>query len=177
MTATTTEGRLIRVLALDGGGIKGTFTAAVLAEVEGMTGKRLADHFDLITGTSTGGIIAVALGLGVPAARLLELYAGRGAAIFPIPRRGIRGWVEECWRHFRGPKHSQDVLEKEIRKVLGGRKFGESKVRLVIPAFDGVRGGIQLFKTAHSSDYKQDYRLEAATVALGTAAAPTYFRG
>lgn len=166
-----------RVLALDGGGIKGTFTAAVLAELEAMTGKRLADHFDLITGTSTGGIIGVALGLGVPASRVLDLYAGRGASIFPVPRPGPRGWLEEWWRHLRGPKHSQEVLEKEIREVLGSRKLGESKVRLVIPAFDGVRGSVQLFKTAHSPDYKQDYQLEAATVALGTAAAPTYFRG
>ena len=179
MSLSEAEGarRPFRVLALDGGGIKGTFTAAVLAELEAMTGKRLADHFDLITGTSTGGIIAVALGLELPAARLLELYAGRGTSIFPIPRPGWRGWLAEWWRHLRGPKHSQEALEKEIREVLGTRKLGESKTRLVIPAFDGVRGSVQLFKTAHTPDYKQDYQLEAATVALGTAAAPTYFRG
>jgi patatin-like phospholipase/acyl hydrolase len=57
-----------RILSLDGGGVKGTFTAAVLAELESMSKKRLWQHFDLITGTSTGGIIAIALGLGVPAA-------------------------------------------------------------------------------------------------------------
>lgn len=50
----------LRVLSLDGGGIKGTFIAAVLAQLEADTGKRLVRHFDLITGTSTGGIIAIA---------------------------------------------------------------------------------------------------------------------
>ena len=72
-----------RVLSLDGGGIKGTFTASVLAELEKMTGKRIADYFDLITGTSTGGLIAIALGLGIPAREVLDFYEKRGPEIFP----------------------------------------------------------------------------------------------
>lgn len=61
-----------RVLALDGGGIKGVFTAALLAELEHMTGQRVVEHFDLITGTSTGGIIAIALALGIPGWRFSD---------------------------------------------------------------------------------------------------------
>jgi len=60
-----------RILSLDGGGVKGTFTAAVLSELESMSKKRIYKYFDLITGTSTGGIIAIALGLGVPASEIL----------------------------------------------------------------------------------------------------------
>jgi patatin-like phospholipase/acyl hydrolase len=165
-----------RILSLDGGGIKGTFTAAFLAMLESMTHKRVFEHFDLVTGTSTGGIIAVALGLGVPAADLLKLYMEQGPKIFPIPRPGLVGWLAEQWRHLMGPKHSQEILLKAVKGVLGERKLGESRVRLVIPAFDGNRGGVQLFKTAHSPDYKQDYLRPAATVAVGTAAAPTYFQ-
>ena len=56
-----------RILSLDGGGIKGTFSAAFLARLEELTGKSVVRHFDLIAGTSTGGIIALALGLGLPA--------------------------------------------------------------------------------------------------------------
>jgi patatin-like phospholipase/acyl hydrolase len=55
-----------RILALDGGGIKGAFTAKLLTEWEVNTKQRIVDHFDLIAGTSTGGIIALALGLGIP---------------------------------------------------------------------------------------------------------------
>lgn len=168
-------GRPFRILSLDGGGIKGAFTAAFLAALEVMTGKRLVEHFDLMTGTSTGGIIAVALGLGVPADDVLRLYKEQGPSIFPIPRRGFIGWAAEQWRHVFGPKHSQEVLMRAVKGVVGERRFGESKVRLVIPAFDGNRGAVQLFKTAHSPYYKQDYLLPAATVAVGTAAAPTYF--
>jgi patatin-like phospholipase/acyl hydrolase len=53
-----------RILSLDGGGIKGAFTASVLATLEEITQKRFVDHVDLITGTSTGGIIAIGLGRG-----------------------------------------------------------------------------------------------------------------
>ncbi len=62
-----TEPKRFRILSLDGGGIKGAFTAAVLAEWEKRTGRIIVDHFDLIAGTSTGGIIALGLGLGLPA--------------------------------------------------------------------------------------------------------------
>ena len=72
-----------RILSLDGGGIKGTFTASVLAELEAMTGKRMVEYFDLITGTSTGGIIAVALGLGMPAQEIVAFYCAKGPDIFP----------------------------------------------------------------------------------------------
>jgi patatin-like phospholipase/acyl hydrolase len=164
-----------RVLALDGGGIKGTYTAAVLAEIEAMTGKRIAHHFDLVTGTSTGGIIAVALGLGVPAERILTLYVEQGPTLFPIPKRGRWAALTGLWKHICRPKHSQENLAAAIKDVIQDRKLGESTVRLVIPAFDGVRGNIQLFKTAHTEHYKQDYLLPALTVAIGTAAAPTYY--
>ena len=165
-----------RVLSLDGGGIMGAYTAAVLAELERMTGKSLCDYFDLMTGTSTGGIIAVALGLGVPAARVLQLYLEKGPTIFPPPRLGPLGWAWWNGKHLLRPKHSQAVLQQVVEEVVGDRRLGESRVRLVIPAFDADRGSIQLFKTAHRPEYKQDYLLPASTVALSTAAAPTYYR-
>ena len=75
--------RRFRVLSLDGGGIKGTYTASVLASLEKMTGKKIREHFDLITGTSAGGIIAVAMGLAIPVEKILTLYTEHGAKIFP----------------------------------------------------------------------------------------------
>ena len=163
-----------RILSLDGGGIKGTFTAAVLAEVERMTGKRVADYFDLITGTSTGGIIAIALGMGVSAGELLAFYEQNGPEIFPMLglRRGaIRtvGW----WS--RRPKFSADPLRRALESVLGNRRLGDSKRRLVIPSYNAVNGTITTFKTAHHERFKQDYKDLAVNAALATSAAPTYF--
>ena len=164
-----------KILCLDGGGIKGTFTAAFLAELEAMTGKRLVDHFDLIAGTSTGGIIAIALALEIPASHILQLYADDGPRIFPAPCRGRLGAALSYLRHLFGPKHSLITLEHAVKGVIGERFFGEAKTRLVIPAFDGVQGAIQLFKTSHTPHHKQDCLLPAAMVACSTAAAPTFF--
>lgn len=164
-----------RILSLDGGGVKGAYTASVLLTLEKLSGKLIRDHFDLITGTSTGGIIAIAIGLGVPLNEIVDLYVERGPVIFPHPRSGIRGRLAEIWRHARRPKHSQKVLAEELRNVFGVRTFGESLNRLVIPAFNAVNGDVQLFKTAHCAAYRMDYSLPATSVALATSAAPTFF--
>ena len=167
--------RRYRVLSLDGGGIKGTYTAAVLENLERLSGKRVSEHFDLIAGTSTGGIIAIAIGLGVPLPQILNLYVEQGQEIFPVPTPGLRGKLASLWRHARRPKHSQEVLAEALEHVIGGRKFGESANRLVIPAYNAVSGDIQLFKTAHTPAYLMDCQRPATQVALATSAAPTFF--
>ena len=163
-----------RILALDGGGIKGTFTAAVLAAWEKETSLRVQDHFDLITGTSTGGILAIGLGLGLSGQEMLDFYKKRGPAIFPVT--GFRRKLDRTIRQLFQPKFSQDVLRHELRAAFGERNFGDSKVRLLIPASDTLRGRIFLFKTGHDPRFKHDLDISAAEVALATAAAPTYFQ-
>lgn len=163
-----------RVLSLDGGGVKGAYTASVLRTLESLTGKSISEHFDLITGTSTGGIIAVAIGLGVPLDRVVDLYVDQGPIIFPRPPSGRLANLRKRWRNLWQPKHSQEVLFEAVFGVLGERKFGESANRIVIPAFNAQSGDIQLFKTAHHADYRMDCLLPATTVAMATSAAPTY---
>lgn len=164
-----------RLLSLDGGGVKGAYTSSVLQTIEAVTGKSISDHFDLITGTSTGGIIAIGIGLGVPLREIVDLYVKKGPTIFPSPLPGFRGKIASMWRHAWGPKHSQKVLEEALNGVIGEKAFGESKNRLVIPAFNAVSGDIQLFKTAHCEAYRMDYLRPATSVALATSAAPTFF--
>jgi uncharacterized protein len=162
-----------RILSLDGGGIKGTFTAAFLAEVEVMTKTQIYKHFDLITGTSTGGIIAIALGLGIPASEILDFYVKKGPEIFPAV--GIKNKSYHFLRWLWWTKYSQKPLMRAICSVTGNRKLGESKVRLVIPSFNAVNGNVQLFKTSHHPRLRRDYLRPAVEVALATSAAPTYF--
>jgi patatin-like phospholipase/acyl hydrolase len=71
-----------QILSLDGGGLRGMYTAAVLARLEEDLGIRIVDHFDLIAGTSTGGIIALGLGLGMTPREILEFYTAHGPRIF-----------------------------------------------------------------------------------------------
>ena len=63
-----------RILTIDGGGIKGTFPAAFLARLEEELGSPITDYFDLIAGTSTGGILAIGLGMGMSARHLLRFF-------------------------------------------------------------------------------------------------------
>jgi patatin-like phospholipase/acyl hydrolase len=71
-----------QILSLDGGGIKGIFSAAVLAYLEEDFKTSIVDHFDLIVGTSTGGIIALGLGLGLKPFEILNFYVDEGAVTF-----------------------------------------------------------------------------------------------
>lgn len=171
------DGTSFRILALDGGGIKGTFTAATIAAWEAHTGQRAADHFDLIAGTSTGGIIAIGLGLGLSGQEILEFYRKRGPIIFPLTSLARR--IRYNLRHIVRPKYSQEVLLRELEAAFyHGREpvpLKKSKCRLVIPAYHAVAGLSHVFRTPHHPLLTRDADTEAAHAALATAAAPTYF--
>lgn len=79
---------MFKILSIDGGGIRGIIPAKILALAEQelqRTGQanRICDYFDLICGTSTGGIIAIGLALGMPASEILSLYRDHAREIFP----------------------------------------------------------------------------------------------
>ena len=84
------QGKPFRILSIDGGGIRGVFPAAYLSELENrfLSRRSIASYFDMIAGTSTGGIIALALAHGMTAAEALAVYRDRGARIFPPFQRG-----------------------------------------------------------------------------------------
>lgn len=172
-----TDGVSFRILALDGGGIKGTFTAAALAAWEKHTGLDCVKHFDLIAGTSTGGIIAIGLGLGMKAQQMLDFYRNRGSVIFPLTRLRSRLW--HTLRHILLPKYSQKVLLRELATGYYGdgapKRLRDSCCRLVIPTYHAVAGASHLFRTPHHPDLTADAETEAAQAALATAAAPTFF--
>jgi patatin-like phospholipase/acyl hydrolase len=173
--------RRFRILSIDGGGIKGIFPAGVLAELEARyTGERsIAEYFDLIVGTSTGGIIALGLGAGFKASTLLQLYVERGCEVFPPTGDGPFGGIRQWWRdtrHYARYLYDQTALEKLLSDTLGGRLFGESTSRLCIPAFDGRHSEVFVFKTPHHADYRLDRFQKMVTVGLATAAAPSYFQ-
>ena len=168
---------MFRILSLDGGGMMGAFSASVLAAYEGecreRTGKGLADHFDLITGTSTGGIIAIGLAMGTSAEQILDFYRERGVQIFPHTG-GVGGWFRGIRNLFR-PKYSPGELRRAIGEVVGDRPLCDARTRLVIPTYDAEMGRVYLFKTPHHPHCTSTRHVKAVDAALATSAAPTYF--
>lgn len=163
---------MFRILSLDGGGIKGAFTASVLTEIESEIGGPIGDYFDLIAGTSTGGILALGAAYRIPAKTIRDFYRKMGPTIFPATGRlGVSGLLRQLF----GPKHSHATLRAALEQVLQNRKFGEAKNRLIIPTYDAIGGRLFLLKTAHHERFKFDINALAVDVALATSAAPTYF--
>lgn len=169
--------RLFRILSIDGGGIRGVFPAAYLAELERrfLGGQPIGRYFDMVAGTSTGGIIALALASGLTASQALQIYVERGERIFPR-LSGWRRWrrlLRWIWR----PKHDQAALNTELLNVFGDKLIDGANLRLVVPSFEGRHGEPFLYKTPHHPDYQKDRHRKFAHVALHTTAAPTYYPG
>lgn len=161
-----------KVLAIDGGGIKGVYPLAFLASIEAKTGARVADFFDLIVGTSTGGIIALGMGLGWSAQELLEIYKELGRRVFPNSR-----WsrFKRLLRSIAFSKYDSAPLERVLEENFGNQRLGQSEKRLVVPSANLEEGTVHLFKTAHHRRFREDYKKRVVDVAMSTAAAPTYF--
>lgn len=154
-----------QILSFDGGGLKGLFPAAVLAALEDDLGCTVADHFDLIVGTSTGGLIALALGAGLRPAEIVDFYTSKGPTIFGAGRR-----VGRLWRS----KHGPDRLWAALVDVFGDRLLGSSTKRLVIPSYSLDSNDVYVFKTPHHPRLRRDHNERMVDVAMATTAAPLF---
>lgn len=160
-----------RILCLDGGGIRGAFTAAVLATWDGMMPRgadapTLIDRFDLVAGTSTGSILAAGLAMGLSPGRLVDLYRDHAARIFPARS----GWAALFSR-----KYDTAPLREALVEQLGGRTLDRARRPLVIPAVLASRGAAVLITTPHAQDRTADRSMTAVDAVLASAAAPTFF--
>lgn len=162
---------VFQVLSLQGGGVRGLFTASYLAHLEEDLDVKVQDHFDLIVGTSTGGIIALALGLGMRPAEIAERYQELAVAVFPKRRR--RPWALP--RRLIRPTYDPATLRAKLHDILGDAVLGDSDVPLVVPSFDLEAGDVHLFKTPHHPRLRRDYSVPMVDVGLATSAAPTFF--
>lgn len=158
------------VLALSGGGYRGLYTATVLAELETALGHPIASHFDLICGTSAGGMLALGLAAEIPARELKALFEEQGSRIFgcrSLSRRLLGFWLTA--------KHDSTGLREVLTDRFRGITIGDLKHRVLVPAVNYSTGRGQFFKTPHHPSYELDHRMKVVDVALATAAAPVYF--
>jgi patatin-like phospholipase/acyl hydrolase len=157
----------VRVLAIDGGGIRGLIPALVLAEIERRTGRRIATLVDLIAGTSTGGILACALAKPdpLPAEQIAGIYEQEGPHIFDRSLlktiTSVDGNIDE--------RYDDKGLMAALRRYLGGARLGDATVPLLITAYDiEARQAIVLRPAT-------DGAVTMVEAARATSAAPTYF--
>lgn len=169
---------MYKILSIDGGGIKGVFPAAFLAEIEKHIPGKIADYFDLIAGTSTGGIIALALGLGLSAEETVSFYEKYGPEIFKtrlLDRVCRKVPLLNQVYPIRHSLYPQERLKNALQETFSNHILGDSKTRLLIPTLSLEIGDAYLFKTYHNKRFVNDYKMEMVEVAMATAAAPTYF--
>jgi uncharacterized protein len=167
----------VNILSIDGGGIRGLIPAVVLAEIERRTGRRVADLFGLIAGTSTGGILACALARpgddGRPrfeAAELIELYEREGPEIFrhdPLKDvESVGGLADE--------RYDDTALNDVLRRYLGDARLSQTLTEVLVTAYEIEQRRAFFFRSTRArTDPAEDFLL--AAVARATSAAPSYF--
>lgn len=164
----------MRILSIDGGGVRGVVPSAALAYWETEMEHETADRFDLFAGTSTGAIVAAALAYGLSARRILMLFQDRADDIFS--REGLK--FAQKALSFKGwavPAYSSDALRETLESAFGDTTMGDCPRPLSIPALDVVTGASRVFHSGHypGSSGDRDVRIVDAVVA--STAAPTFF--
>ena len=155
------------ILSIDGGGILGLYSASMLEQIqkEFCNGQPLSEKFNLMAGTSTGGIIALALAISSDASRIVEFYKNFGEKIFPKKHRF--GCLKE--------KYSNIPLKKALENFFGDKTISNCKSKVCIPAIDAVNCQPIIFKTNNNGKLNRDENTKLVDIALATSAAPTYF--
>jgi predicted acylesterase/phospholipase RssA len=158
----------MKVLSIDGGGIRGLIPALVLAEIERRTERRIAELVDMIAGTSTGGILACALGKPdpLPAAEVASLYVEEGPKIFDRSLlkqiTSLGGYLDE--------RYESKGLVRALERYLGETPMSAATVPLLLTAYDTESRTIHLLRS--EGEHSGATMVEAAHA---TSAAPTYF--
>ncbi len=168
---------MIKILSIDGGGIRGIIPAMLLAEIEKRTERPIACLFDLIAGTSTGGILA--LGLAIPktppaplyaASQLLEMYVRDGNRIFSRP---LWHRIMACG-NLRRAKYPAAGIEQVLLEYFGNSRLSDAATDVLITSYEIERSFPFFFRSAIARE-RSDYNFPAREVARATSAAPTYF--
>lgn len=163
--------KTFKVLSIDGGGIKGIYSARILEQFERKFNCCIADYFDLICGTSTGGLIALALSLKIPVSVITNFYYMRGDRIFR-KRSNIYSLFKQV---ILGSKYDNQELKTALQEIFADHTLGDSHCMLCIPAFSLTDGRPFIFKFDHpEGNLSRDNRTKYVDVALATSAAPTY---
>ncbi|XP_019149980.1 PREDICTED: patatin-like protein 2 [Ipomoea nil] len=185
--ASIPPGGVITILSIDGGGIRGIIPGTIVAyleeELQALDGPdaRAADYFDVIAGTSTGGLMTTML--SAPDKNKRPLYAGKdivpfykehGPKIFPSA--GIFEVVRDATSLLAGPKYDGKYLHQVLQDQLGETRLSQTLTHIVIPAFDIKTFQPTVFTTCDVKD-SPEKNAKLSDICIATSAAPTYLPG
>ena len=167
-----------RILSLDGGGLRGIIPVLILKEIERRSGKRIIDLFDLVAGTSTGGLIACGLTVSDnntdPLYSLQEIedvYTFSGKDIFP--KKGVIGKIINSITSLKSPRFSDKGIEKVLTAMFGNRRMTNCLKPIIISSFDLFNNEALFFKSRHAISRPGRNAL-LKDICRATSAAPTY---
>lgn len=169
--------RMMKILAIDGGGIRGIIPAIILGEIERRSGKHTTDLFDIIAGSSTGGLLA--LGLAVPdeqgqpaftAEELAMMYDREGSKIFS---RGLWRSVHAV-NNIRSTKYTDDGLNDVLHRCFGERMLSDALSDVLVTSYEIQRRQPWFFRSAKAR-LSDTCNFKMRDVVRATTAAPTYF--
>nr|VDC84324.1 unnamed protein product [Brassica rapa] len=179
-------GSLVTILSLDGGGIRGTISGVILAclekQLQEIDGEdvRLADYFDVVAGTSTGGLITAMLTVpdatGRPhfaAKDIVPFYLEHCPKIFPQPE-GVAALLPKLPKLLSGPKYDGKYLRNLLSNLLGETKLHQTITNVVIPTFDMKKLQPTIF-SSYQALFDPSLDVKLSDICIGTSAAPTFF--
>jgi patatin-like phospholipase/acyl hydrolase len=167
----------IRILSIDGGGIRGILPAMVLAQIEKLTQRPIAHLFDLVAGTSTGGILA--LGLTIPKSSRRPLYAAQ-EFVDMYEREGTRIFSRSLFRtlfttdSLLWKKYSSQGIEQVLYEYFGDARLSDAVTDVLVTSYEIERRFPFFFKSTNARQ-RPDYDFAARDIARATSAAPSYF--
>ncbi len=165
------------ILSIDGGGIRGLIPAMFLDALQKKRKNNLISNFDLVCGTSTGALIALAFAMEIPMDKVVTLYKEKGDQIFP--KQSI---FKKLWNiKKKGCMYDSKILEEEVNKIFNYNKVKDLKINTLIPSANLSHKRPRIFKTSHEvchpkkECFFEDEETLLKDIALATAAAPYYF--
>jgi len=158
---------VFKILSIDGGGIRGIFSAHILKRIQEEIKIEFHEEFDLIAGTSTGSIISAALAINIPISTVEDIYKKNGGEIFR--KNPLNMWgLFKC-------KYKKNRLEAILRSIFKNKTLSETLTRLIIPSTDIANGCVHVFKSNYCNDFVRDKNVELTSAVLSSCSAPVYF--
>jgi len=165
------EKQHFKILAVDGGGIRGVFPAHILCCIKQRLDIDVSKQFNMIAGTSTGSIIAAAIACRIDPAEIVSLYREYGKNIFSRKRF----WGPKKFESALRSLYDHDVLITALKKVFGDIRLGDIPLPLLIPATDIGNGCVHVFKSGYSKNFYRDKNVLLYEAILASCSAPTFF--